>query len=145
MKTIFLARKKEVSLNELRTKFTPPLMNYTETPLKKTLDLMQDEAVKLGLADEKINKLLMNNILKAIVWPLLTAGLTMIYMLFMIDYFNTITAVLMVINFTLSTSSMIIISRLSMDLTNLTAKGERGRKTYKDLKQFIKKQPLTEG
>jgi uncharacterized membrane protein len=144
MNTIF-NKKKEVSLSELRYKFNPQFKAYDETPLKKILDLMQDEAVKLGLADDKINKLITNNTLRLIVWPLTSIILTILYTIITNDYTNGITISITLTTIFIGIIGLIILSALSTNLIKLTSKGESGRQEYKDLKEFIKKSPLTEG
>jgi len=147
MNTIFKTKKK-VKFSELRKKFNPPGKLSIDTPLHKIKELMKEQVIKLELSDKKIGDLLISKAWKIIKPITISIGLLVIHILLAIiiqEHINHLIIPILVVTLIIKSIITMILASNSTKLINLTPKGMNAKQTYLNLKEYIKKQPLTDG
>ncbi len=144
---IIFSRSDEVFFSDLKSLFSPSGKLYINTPLYEVIELIKREAVNLGLAGELIGDLIHGKVMLVIKPLIVSLVLSIIHLItcFLIINVESISFLLIMVNFLIIISSIILLSALSSRLIVLTPKGESARLTYLKLKDFINHQPLTDG
>lgn len=143
MELIF-RNKDKINLSELKLILNP--RGTVNMPITSLNNSMENEAVNLGLNDKKISDELFSASFSVTKFPLIGCVLFFVY-LFTLIYLELVGFVILINVITVLAlfGSISVLSILSVKLLRLTPKGEGARLTYKELKDFIKKSPLTEG
>ena len=141
---LMFRHKEQVNLDELKKILNPT--RSVSTPITSLNSSMESEAVSLGLNDKKIDAELSGIFFSTAKYPLIGGALFVAYLFFtvysgLIGLVITMNIVTIVVLF----GTMTILGTINAKLLRLTPKGEGARIAYLELKEFIKKSPLTEG
>lgn len=141
---LMFKHKEQVNLDELRKILNPA--RSASSPITSLNSSMEDEAVSLGLNDKNIGSELLGNFFSVAKFPLIGGALFFVYLFVTIGlgvgaFVVAANIVMIIVLF----ASIIILGSLNVKLLKLTPKGEGARITYRELREFIKKSPLTEG